>query len=149
VEQLTLTGNGNINATGNSLENLLTGNAGKNVLNGGTNNDTLTGAGGIDVFRFNTALGTNNVDRVTDFQVNVDKMQLENAIFNAIGASLTADEFVANTNGAAANGSQHILYDTTDGGLFYDADGIGGQAKTHFATLNAGLALDQLDFLVI
>jgi serralysin len=65
------------------------------------------------------------------------------------GASLTADEFVANANGAATNGSQHILYDTTDGRLFYDADGNGGQAKVHFATLNAGLALDHLDFVVI
>ena len=38
---------------------------------------------------------------------------------------------------------------TTDGRLFYDADGSGAQAKVHFATLNAGLALDHLDFLVI
>jgi Ca2+-binding RTX toxin-like protein len=50
---------------------------------------------------------------------------------------------------AATNGLQHILYDTTDGRLFFDADGAGGQAKVHFATLSAGLALDQLDFLVI
>jgi Ca2+-binding RTX toxin-like protein len=56
---------------------------------------------------------------------------------------------VANASGAATNGSQHILYDTTDGRLFYDADGNGGQARVHFATLNAGLALDHLDFLVI
>jgi Ca2+-binding RTX toxin-like protein len=150
IERLELTGSANINGTGNGVANTITGNAGKNILNGATGNDTLTGGGGIDFFRFNTALNAStNADSITDFQVNVDKIQLENAIFTAIGPSLTADEFVANANGAAINGLQHILYDTTDGRLFYDADGNGGQAKVHFATLNAGLALDNLDFVVI
>lgn len=35
VEQLTLTGTANINATGNALANILIGNSGNNVLNGG------------------------------------------------------------------------------------------------------------------
>jgi Ca2+-binding RTX toxin-like protein len=101
------------------------------------------------VFRFNTALGANNVDTITDFKVNVDEIELDNAIFKVLGTSLTASEFVANASGTAQNGAQHILYDTTDGRLFYDADGQGGQARVHFATLKAGLALDHLDFDVI
>jgi Ca2+-binding RTX toxin-like protein len=149
LEHLELTGSANINGTGNSLENTLIGNAGNNTLNGESGNDILTGGGGIDFFRFSTALNAStNVDAITDFQVNVDKISLENAIFAAIGNGLAASEFVANASGAATNGSQHILYDTTDGRLFYDADGNGAQARIHFATLNAGLALDQLDFLV-
>ena len=40
VENLTLTGTGNINATGNTLDNTLTGNAGNNILNGGAGDDT-------------------------------------------------------------------------------------------------------------
>ncbi len=43
VENLTLTGSGNTNATGNSLANSLTGNAGNNVLNGGTGADAMAG----------------------------------------------------------------------------------------------------------
>ena len=39
VENLTLTGTGAINATGNTLDNTLTGNAGNNVLDGGAGND--------------------------------------------------------------------------------------------------------------
>src|SRR6185503_11357404 len=40
VENLVLTGTGNINGTGNSLDNWLTGNSGKNTLAGGAGNDT-------------------------------------------------------------------------------------------------------------
>jgi trimeric autotransporter adhesin len=40
IENLTLTGNNNINGTGNALDNLLTGNSGNNVLTGGAGNDT-------------------------------------------------------------------------------------------------------------
>ena len=43
VENLTLLGTGNINGTGNALNNVITGNAGANVLNGGGGNDTLYG----------------------------------------------------------------------------------------------------------
>lgn len=49
LENLSLTGLGNINAYGNSLNNVLNGNSGNNILSGGNGNDTLTGAGGIDL----------------------------------------------------------------------------------------------------
>jgi Ca2+-binding RTX toxin-like protein len=48
VENLTLTGTGNINGTGNPLGNVLTGNSGANVLTGLDGNDTLAGGGGAD-----------------------------------------------------------------------------------------------------
>ena len=50
VENLTLTGTANINASGNSYANVLTGNAGANVLNGSTGNDTLIGGLGNDTY---------------------------------------------------------------------------------------------------
>ena len=40
VENLTLTGSSNINATGNALNNTLTGNSGNNTLDGGAGADT-------------------------------------------------------------------------------------------------------------
>jgi len=48
IENLNLTGSGDINATGNSKNNVLTGNSGSNVLNGGDGNDTLDGGAGND-----------------------------------------------------------------------------------------------------
>jgi Ca2+-binding RTX toxin-like protein len=50
VENLTLTGTGNLNGTGNKLDNVITGNIGNNTLVGGAGNDTMIGNGGNDVF---------------------------------------------------------------------------------------------------
>ena len=48
VENVTLTGGANINATGNGLDNVMKGNGGNNTLDGGDGGDTLIGNGGAD-----------------------------------------------------------------------------------------------------
>ncbi len=57
LETLKLTGNANINGTGNALNNLLQGNNGDNTLSGGDGNDLLIGSGGN-----NTLIGGNGND---------------------------------------------------------------------------------------
>ena len=61
---------GNINATGNTLDNTLTGNAGNNVLDGGAGddiadggagNDTLIGGLGDDLFVYMSGDGSDTV----------------------------------------------------------------------------------------
>ncbi|CAA2143672.1 calcium-binding protein [Methylobacterium bullatum] len=51
VENLTLTGTGAIDGTGNALDNSITGNIADNRLDGGAGNDRLTGGGGSDVLQ--------------------------------------------------------------------------------------------------
>jgi Ca2+-binding RTX toxin-like protein len=48
VENLTLTGNGNINGTGNALDNVIVGNGGNNILAGLGGSDALDGGTGTD-----------------------------------------------------------------------------------------------------
>ncbi len=55
VENLTLTGDAAIDATGNALANVLTGNDAANVLDGGQRADTMYGRGGDDTYHVNVA----------------------------------------------------------------------------------------------
>ena len=59
VENLTLTGTGNINGDGNTLANIITGNSGDNKLDGWEGVDTLVGGAGND--QYNVDLTSTNV----------------------------------------------------------------------------------------
>jgi Ca2+-binding RTX toxin-like protein len=78
VDRLTLTGDVNLNGTGNNRDNFIVGNLGNNILNGGGRADRLTGLAGSDVFVFQfgesraTDAGT-LFDTVTDFEVGIDR----------------------------------------------------------------------------
>ena len=66
VENLTLTGGGNINGTGNGDANVITGNTGNNVLTGGGGNDTLVGDAGTDTASYTGTLTAANITAVVD-----------------------------------------------------------------------------------
>lgn len=149
VENLVLQPNLAINGTGNTGANDLTGNNVTNTLNGMAGNDVLTGGSGADSFVFSTALGSGNVDRITDFNVAADTIWLENAIFTGLAAgTLAASAFVGNTSGNAADASDRIIYETDTGRLYFDRDGTGSAAKVHFATIGTNLAVTNADFFV-
>jgi len=133
-ENLTLEGNGAINATGNKVANIIIGNDGDNILNGKEGDDILTGGLGSDTFIFNTKLSTvtvSNVDTITDFTGGEDMIQLENGIFkklttltfDATSKVLKSDYFVSNNTGTAQDTNDYIVYNNTTGELYYDADG--------------------------
>jgi Ca2+-binding RTX toxin-like protein len=139
-----------IDLTGNANGNAVRGNNGNNTLNGGDGRDDLTGLGGQDQYLFNTPLNAaSNVDRVLDFNVADDTILLDNAVFSSsLGlGNISAGEFVIGT--AAQDANDRIIYDSNTGGLFYDNDGVGGNAQVQFAELSRGLALTNLDFLVV
>jgi Ca2+-binding RTX toxin-like protein len=142
-------GVGAINLTGNASGNVVRGNNGNNVINGGDGDDELTGLGGADSFLFNTPLSAAfNVDVITDFNVADDTILLDDAIFSAFAnGPLAAERFVVGA--AALDASDNIIYDDTTGAIYYDTDGNGAAAAVQFAQVTAGLAITNLDFLVV
>ena len=66
MENLTLTGYLNVNATGNSLNNVLTGNSGNNRLDGGTGTDTLIGGAGDDWYVIEHYYGADSILEAPD-----------------------------------------------------------------------------------
>lgn len=139
------------NLHGSNYADQLTGNGAANRLNGNSGADTLTGGLGNDQFIFSTALGATNIDTITDFVAGADDIWLDNAVMAALGGTgaLVANMFASNALGSAGSASEHILYSTANGSLYYDADGSGVGAAQKIATLTAGLALSAADFLVI
>lgn len=178
VENVLVASTGLFNVTGNANNNLLTGNASINTLSGGEGDDTLAGLAGNDIlnggngkdrliggvgkdmltggadadtFRFDVALSASaNVDTLTDFLVGSDRIELENAIFTKLTAlgTLSALNFVASATVKAQDANDHVLYNTTTGALYYDADGSGSGAAVLFATLTGIPAISAGDFLI-
>jgi Ca2+-binding RTX toxin-like protein len=97
IENLTLLGTGNINATGNLTANSIAGNAGRNIITGGLGLDTLTGNAGSDGFIFqeleDSGKTMNTSDIITDFNAaQGDRIDL--SAIDAISSSLANDAFV-------------------------------------------------------
>ena len=149
VENLSLSGALNLNARGNSLNNLLIGNGGDNVLDGGLGNDNLIGGSGDDVFQFSTTLDQiNNVDRIIDFSAADDLIQLSQAVFSSLSlGSLFDSAFGLST--ATISADSRIIYNSTSGMISYDADGRGSAESIAFAQVSPGLGIDSSSFLVV
>lgn len=157
VEGLFLTGASAINGTGNALDNRLVGNDaanrlsgrdGADTLDGGLGADVLYGDAGADLFLFGSALGGGNVDRFVDFDPLEDRIGLVRAVFPGL-VDGPLDPAMLVIGRAATTAAHRFIYNSANGALSYDADGVGGEAAIRFATLPAGLALTVGDFLLV
>jgi Ca2+-binding RTX toxin-like protein len=161
VENLLLTGGGNINGTGNGSGNWITGNSGNNTLkggggadslSGGAGSDILTGGSGVDAFYFLEAPGV-DADRIMDFAAG-ERLYVEDLVHFGIGAEGTLapnDErfFAAPGASSGADAADRVIYDTAAGRLYYDADGSGAGESALIAILGNAFALSATDISVI
>ena len=109
----------------------------------------MTGGSGSDHFVFSTASGSNNFDTITDFSVAADTIELENAMFGGLSSGvLAASAFKLNSTGYATDSSDRIVFDSSNGYLYFDADGTGNVDRVRFAVLDVGIALTNLDVFV-
>ncbi|GHC52280.1 hypothetical protein GCM10007315_13530 [Gemmobacter tilapiae] len=143
---------------GGDNDDSLVGATGSDTLNGGNGNDTIrSGAGmdyiqggaGNDRFVFDAAPSFGNIDIIDDFTIGQDLMMLDKSFFTALTGSgaLSAAQF--RLGSSAADGTDRIIYDGTNGNLYYDPDGSGGKAAILIAQLDSGLGLDGGDFRLI
>jgi serralysin len=126
IEKLTLTGSTAINATGNTLNNVIVGNDMANTLTGGAGDDEISGGGGVDsiyggqgsdslkgdagndVFYFTATSDSNQtygVDQIVDF-ASGDKINVSGVDANSITAGDQA--FVLDTDGSFVAGEYQI-----------------------------------------
>ena len=133
---------------GNDLANRLGGNQRNNMLDGGAGMDELTGGGGADVFRFSHA-GQLHADFVTDFQVGIDKIAINGAAFGLAAGTPVGYEL---NQHATTTAPTFIRMGTagTAQAIYFDRDGLGGQAAQLICVLQAYAgATSAADFAII
>jgi VCBS repeat-containing protein len=114
VENLTLTGTAAINATGNTLDNVLVGNSANNTLNGDAGNDTLDGGAGADAMNGGTGNDTYIVDNAGDV-VSESANAGTDTVQSGINYTLTANVENLILTGAALNGTGNTLNNVITG----------------------------------
>jgi Ca2+-binding RTX toxin-like protein len=131
----------------------LNGNAGADWLEGGAGNDALSGGGDQDSFVFRE-FGAANADTVADFASNWDMLRFDASAFTALGGAghfATGDArfYAAAGANAGHDADDRLIYDTTTGQLYYDADGNGAGAAQLIATFQGAPTVAASDVWVI
>ena len=157
VENLRLLGSANVQGGGNPLSNVIVGNSGTNFLQGRGGDDTLDGGAGTDVLNGGTGADTflfasANSDRIQDFELGVDHIALDNAVFIALepDGALDAGWFYSATGALQGlDADDYVIYNRSTGALYYDADGAGGAAGVQVAILTGKPLVTATDVVVV
>lgn len=148
---------------GGAGDDTLNGGAENDVLAGGAGNDFLTGGAGNNQFVFNTGAAFNpadlGIDTISDFVSGAQKIVLDKTTFTTISSNngtgfSQANEFQSvTTDAAAATSVADIVYNQSNGKLFYNQNGNaagfgnGGQfAEVRFTSFNKFLSAS--DFIL-
>src|SRR5437868_3521143 len=131
--------NGDDSIAGGAGNDTIYGDGGNDWMEGGAGNDFLSGGSGQDnnVFR---EFGAANADTISTFGSDWDKIQLDAGAFANIGATGRFSGGDVRFYAAAGATSGHdaddrIVYNTSTGQLYYDADGSGPGGAELIATI--------------
>jgi Ca2+-binding RTX toxin-like protein len=149
LENLTLTGTGNLNGTGNSAGNVIIGNSGNNILTGGQGVDTLTGGGGADIFVFATGdsgATAGSRDLITDFTPGTDKIDLTGWDADSNTSGMQAFHFLGTSAFDGTAGALHTSYDAAHNVTILEGDTNGDKVADFGIELTGNLTLTTADF---
>ena len=123
---------------------------GNDKITGSAFADTISGKTGNDTFIFKTKPDNHAIDHITDFDHGHDELALSRSLFKLDPGQSVASAFQDITAGFSGEGvHKHILYNHSNGALYYDTDGKGGAAPLHFATLDHHPTLTSGDILMV
>ena len=146
---------------GDAGNDRINGDAGNDILDGGLGNDTLTGGTGADSFYLGEK---SSIDTFTDFsQSDGDSIILSLKYYDANGNEKALYQLQTETDGTTLKASNfysaagakkghdaddRVVYDTSSGKLYYDADGSGKGAAVQIALIGTSThaALIYTDF---
>jgi serralysin len=148
VEDLYLVGD--INGIGSADNNTIIGyGIGNNIIDGGDGIDNLFGGAGNDTF----ILSKVSADNIGDFGLGSDKLQISASAFGGgllANISLLSGQLLIGADATAATDtSQRFIYNSSNGNLFFDADGSAVGAKVKVATLVGSPSLGVGSFSVV
>ena len=136
--------------TGNATS--INGSQFADTLIGGAGNDTLIGGAGSDKFAFKVAASSKNIDTLSDFTVSDDKIQLSKTVFKGFSAVgvISDTSFLSGAGKTSAmTTAQKLIYDSSSGKLYYDADGSGKIAAIQIALIGNKADLTSSSFEII
>ncbi len=93
---------------------------------------------------------TLDIDTITDFSVADDKIRFDKDIYTEFGDSIASGEFRSGAGiTTAADSDDYLIYNSSDGKLYYDIDGNGSDHEAlQIGKLDAGLSLTSSNFEV-
>ncbi|MBD2041471.1 calcium-binding protein [Microcoleus sp. FACHB-672] len=158
-----IAGAGNDHIDGLAGNDNLNGDAGDDTLDGGAGNDILTGSAGQDWFLYSTGsaftTASVGVDQIDDFATGAagDRIVLSKQTFAALtsevasGFSVISEFATVTTDAGAATSEGLIVYNSSNGKLFYNENGSAANFGTgeQFATLAGTPTLAPEDFMLI
>jgi Ca2+-binding RTX toxin-like protein len=110
----------------------------------------LFGGAENDIFRFNRS--TDGIDKIHDFVFGSDRIEIASAGFggsSVVGNAGVLDASMFSLGTSATTSSQRFIYNDASGGLFFDADGIGGTAQVRLAQLVGNPTLTNDSFRIV
>ncbi len=138
VDNLTLTGSGNLNATGNAIANVLVGTSGNNVIIGNGGDDTIFAGAGNDAI--DGGSGSDTVDYASD----TSGITVSFANASAVGAGIGTDSVVNVENINSGSGAD-VLSGSDAANIFHA--GAGNDSLTTFGgndVLDGGAGADTM-----